>query len=322
MRKALVVGLNDYPGCPLEGCVNDANDVATLLSKNEDNSPNFEVHKILNKVTRKELLQNIRVLFDGKGDVELLYFAGHGIVDKCNSYIVTTDYEEENWGVKLDDILQIANQSKVRHKIIILDSCYSGAVGTPESFGNSCAQIGDGLTIFTSSLASESSQEIDGHGVFTSLFLEALKGGAADIVGNITPGSVYAYIDKALGAWEQRPVFKTNVSSFLSLRKVNPSVPLECLRRITTYFKDADLPMPLNPSFEYTNTTNHMHKVMEPYANEHNVRIFKDLQKFESAGLVQPVDEEHMYYAAMNSKGCMLTPLGKHFWYLVSQNKL
>ena len=80
--------------------------------------------------------------------------------------------------------------------------------------------------------------------------------------------------------------------------------------------------MPLNPSFEYTNTTDYMHKVIEPYANEHNVRIFKDLQKFESAGLVQPVDEEHMYYAAMNSKGCMLTPLGKHFWYLVSQNKI
>ena len=322
MRKALVVGLNDYPGCPLNGCVNDANDVAAILSKNGDNSPNFDVYKIINKGTRRELLQKIRELFSGQNEVALLYFSGHGAVDKCKSYIVSTDYEEDNLGVKLDEILEIANQSPAMHKVIILDSCFSGAMGTPETFGNSCAQIGDGLTIFTSSLASETSKEIDGHGVFTSLFLEALKGGAADIVGNITPGSVYAYIDKALGSWEQRPVFKTNVSSFLSLRKVEPAIPLPCLRMITTYFNDANTPLPLDPSFECTNTLEQTHEVVEPYANEYNVRIFKDLQKLESAGLVQPVGEEHMYYAAMHSKSCRLTPLGKHFWYLVSQGKI
>ena len=322
MRKALVVGLNDYPGCPLNGCVNDADAVASLLLKNGDDSPNFDVYKITGEGTRKVLLQKIRELFSGQNEVALLYFAGHGTVDEGNSYIVSTDCEEENWGVKLDDILEIANKSQSRHKVIILDSCFSGAMGTPETFGNSCAQIGDGLTIFTSSLASETSKEIDGHGVFTSLFLEALKGGAADVVGNITPGSVYAYIDKALGSWEQRPVFKTNVSSFLSLRKVEPAIPLTCLRMITTYFNDANIPLPLDPSFEYTNTFEQTHESVEPYANEKNVRVFKDLQKLESVGLVQPVDEEHMYYAAMHSKSCKLTPLGKHFWYLVSQGKI
>lgn len=322
MRKALVVGLNDYPNCPLNGCVNDADAVATVLSKNGDNAPNFDVYKITSKGTRKILLQKIRELFSCQNEVALLYFSGHGAVDKCKSYIVSTDYEEDNLGVKLDEILEIANQSPALHKVIILDSCFSGAMGTPETFGNSCAQIGDGLTIFTSSLASETSQEIDGHGVFTSLFLEALKGGAADIVGNITPGSVYAYIDKALGSWEQRPVFKTNVSSFLSLRKVEPAIPLTCLRMITTYFNDANTPLPLDPSFEYTNIAEQTHEVVEPYANEKNVRVFKDLQKLESAGLVQPVDEDHMYYAAMHSKSCRLTPLGKHFWYLVSQGKI
>ena len=322
MRKALVVGLNDYPGCPLTGCVNDANAVATLLSKNGDDSPNFDVYKIINKGTRRELLQKIRELFSGQNEVALLYFSGHGTVDKGKSYIVSTDYEEDNLGVKLDEILEIANRSPAMHKVIILDSCFSGAMGTPETFGNSCAQIGNGLTIFTSSLDSETSQEIDGQGVFTSLFLEALKGGAADIVGNITPGSVYAYIDKALGSWEQRPVFKTNVSSFLSLRKVEPAIPLTCLRMITTYFNDANTPLPLDPSFECTNTADQTHEVVAPYANENNVRIFKDLQKLESAGLVQPVDEDHMYYAAMHSKSCRLTPLGKHFWYLVSQGKI
>ena len=49
----------------------------------------------------------------------------------------------------------------------------------------------------------------------------------ASIIGNISPGSVYAYIDRSLGPWEQRPVFKTNVNRFVSLRKVNPPIDIE-----------------------------------------------------------------------------------------------
>ena len=40
-----------------------------------------------------------------------------------------------------------------------------------------------------------------------------------------------------------------------------------------------------------------------------NVGKFKELQLYESVGLIEPVGEEHMYFAAMNSKSCRLTPL-------------
>ena len=43
-RKALVVGIDDYPGdYSLNGCVNDAKEIKNLLETNEDGSPNFEV---------------------------------------------------------------------------------------------------------------------------------------------------------------------------------------------------------------------------------------------------------------------------------------
>lgn len=42
-RKALVVGIDDYPSCPLNGCVNDAEEIKNLLETNGDGSPNFEV---------------------------------------------------------------------------------------------------------------------------------------------------------------------------------------------------------------------------------------------------------------------------------------
>ncbi|MBR2445419.1 MAG: caspase family protein [Clostridia bacterium] len=322
MRKALVVGLDNYPKCPLSGCVNDAIAVANIVSKNEDGSPNFEVKTILDIVPQRTLMKNIYELFDGNSDVELFYFAGHGLVNNGVSYVVTTDYDDYNYGVRLDDILQAANASKAKHKIIILDSCYSGAMGTPGFFGNDQAIIGDGLTILTSSMSNQTSAEVDGHGLFTALLLEALKGGAADVTGSITPGSIYAYIDKALGPWEQRPVFKTNVSSFLSIRNVLPSVPLNCLRNITSYFSDATAELSLNPSFEYTNHPDNVHDIVEPYSDDSNVAVFKDLQKLESVGLVYPVGEEHMYYAAMNSKSCKLTPLGQHYWNLVKRGKI
>lgn len=55
--------------------------------------------------------------------------------------------------------------------------------------------ISEGVTILTASRSSETSMEVNGHGLFTSLLIEALIGGAADITGHVTPGGIYAYIE-------------------------------------------------------------------------------------------------------------------------------
>jgi hypothetical protein len=41
--------------------------------------------------------------------------------------------------------------------------------------------------------------------------------------------------------------------------------------------------------------------------------IFGLLRKCRGPKLVESVNGDHMYYAAMNSTGCRLTPLGMHF---------
>lgn len=58
------------------------------------------------------------------------------------------------------------------------------------------------------------------------------------------------------------------------------------------------------------------HQVIEPYADAEHVNVFKELQLFESVGLVEPVGTEHMYFAAMENKSCKLTALGLHYWKL------
>jgi len=154
------------------------------------------------------------------------------------------------------------------------------------------------------------------------LLIEALNGGAADLNGNITPGSIYAFIDKALGPSEQRPVFKTNISEFVSLRQVTPQVPAKVIQNLINFFATPDALFPLNPSYEDTNHPDVEHKVIEPYADAVNVAKFKQLQKLQSVGLVVPVDAPFMFFAAMRSTGCRLTPLGKHYWNLVNNKRI
>ncbi|ARV06657.1 peptidase C14 [Polaribacter sp. SA4-10] len=323
MKKALVIGINNYPTAPLKGAINDAKDISNLLKTNGTDSKNFEVKFYDDIQTRGELMKLIVAFFDVniEADMGLLYFAGHGYVNELGGFIVTPDHESYNEGIAMNDILGFANKSKIRNKVIILDCCKSGKFGDPNENG-SITPIETGTTILTSSRKNEPSKEINGHGVFTNLLIEGLKGGAADVRGHISPGGLYAYIDQALGAHEQRPVFKTNVTEFVELRSVIPQVPLSTLRKLTEYFHSPSDNLQLDPSFEDTNSNDVEHKVIEPFAKPENVAIFKNLQKLEGVGLIVPVGEEHMYFAAMHSKKCKLTSLGHHYWRLVSENRI
>jgi hypothetical protein len=315
MRKALVIGINNYPSAPLNGCVKDAIEIANVLEKHSDGSPNFSVKLITDpgeSATKPKIREAIEKLFEGSPDVALFYFSGHGLIKSTGGYLVTSDYKSYDEGISMDDILKIANRSGARDKVIILDCCHSGIFGNPNFGDSTIAQISDGITVLTACRDNEPSIEVNGGGVFTSLLLDAFEGGAADLRGNVTPGSVYAYVDEALGAWDQRPIFKTNVSKFVQLRKINPRVPIDKLRMIVELFPSPNEHFKLNPEFEDTFENHDMLKV----------KTFKLLQEYVKIGLVVPVDEEHMYYAAMNSKSCRLTAIGYQYWRLASENKL
>ncbi len=318
MNKALVIGIDDYKSSPLFGCVNDAKCIAELLESNGDGTPNFDVKFVPNVQTKAELIELLSLLFEkGDSEIALFYFAGHGTDDMVGS-IVTPDYRGRDFGVSMTDILHMANNSKSKNKVIILDCCYSGKMGESGVSKSTESILANGVTIMTASSRDETSKEdaITGHGVFTELLIQGLKGGAADVRGNITPASLYSFVDQSLGAWEQRPLFKTNISKFLPIRMIEPKVPKSTLRKISDYFALPTDELKLDPSFEFTNKPGYEQEVIEPFAIEENVMIFKDLQMLESVGLVEPVNAEHMYFAAMQNKSCRLTPLGLHYWKL------
>jgi uncharacterized caspase-like protein len=313
MKKALVVGINDYPGnSRLSGCVDDATKVAELLNTNADGSPNFDVMVSANVKTRAILKSLILDVFGGDDEISLFYFSGHGCITDTGGYIVTPDFSRHDEGIAMDEILKMASLSRARHKIVILDCCHAGAMGTPALSGNSAAFLEQGVIILASSRSTESSIEVAGQGVFTSLLVDALKGGAADIAGEVTPGNIYSYIDKALGGWKQRPVFKANIVRSVSLRKVNPVVALSELRKLTAYFPTADSEYALDPSYEYTTDT----------PDIDHINTFKLLRRMQLIGLIEPVGEEYMYWAAINRKSCHLTSMGIYYWKLLTNGRI
>lgn len=311
MRKALLVGINQYQHIPpLSGCNADAIAMGSVLSRHASGSPNFQTVVLTtaeDKVTRNVLRKRLQELFSGDCDTALFYFAGHGNFDAGidEGTILAQDAEGASDGIRISDILNWASKAEaIKNKIIILDCCQAGAAGENRALRAGSSIISEGVTILTACKKAEFAKEQAGHGVFTSLMLQALQGGAANVLGAITPGALYSFVDNALGTWEQRPVFKTNISRFISLRDVRPLVPEEILRKLPEWFPQAETVFELDPSFEPTE---------HAQFNADNGEIFSQLQRCNRHSLIEPVDADHMYFAAINSTGCRLTALGAYY---------
>jgi hypothetical protein len=324
MKIALVVGINFYEhGSQLYGCVNDAYSVKTILERNESGSVNFDCKLLTassknDSITRGFLKDNIEKLFTTEAKIALLYFAGHGHIEATGGYLLASDSKRGDEGVSLSEILILANKSPATNKVIVLDSCHSGIAGNlPSSV--QLAALSEGLTVLTASTKDQYASEENGRGVFTTLFVDALSGSASNLTGDITPGSVYAHIDQSLGAWEQRPVFKTNVKQFVSLRKATPPIPIEDLRRLTDFFPTSGFEFSLDPTFEPEMKGRDSGM---PPPNLENIRTFAILQKYNRLNLLIPINAPHMWNAAMESKSCKLTTLGEHYRRLVEKNRI
>ena len=315
MRRALLVGIDDYPFGALSASVADARRMNALLSRNADGSPNFATRLITvpdAKLTRARLREAIDELFRDPADVGLFYFAGHGTETNLDGYLVTPDATTYDEGVSLTEVLGRANASSVSEVVILLDSCQSGALGAVPAVNGDFANIREGVSILTATRSTQNASENPASGLFTTLVAAALDGGAADVLGKVTVASVYAYVEESLGPWDQRPLFKAHVSTLVALRETTPAVELDALRRLPEWFPTDDATFALDPSYEPT---------AEPHDAAHE-QVFLHLQHCRSAKLVEPVDAEHMYFAAMNSTGCRLTALGGHYRRLASEGRI
>lgn len=325
MRKTLIVGIDAYTHIGnLHGCARDARSVKNALERNADGTSNFVEPQLLvaenseTLLTKRDLKEAVRQLFADDAEIALLYFAGHGYIDETGGFLCASDSADGDDGMALANLMTFANRSAASSKIIVLDSCHGG-VAANDPLTKGLAEISDGVTILTASTESQYAMEDSGGagGVFTNLLVDALNGAAANLVGAITPGSVYAHIDQSLGPWAQRPVFKTNVKRFVSLRTAKPPIALDNLHQLTTLFPSPTMRLELDPSYEPERSAEESAQQTMPPPDPVNTAKFAILQHLVRVNLVRPVGAPHMWHAAMESKACELTVLGQHYWSLV-----
>lgn len=331
-NKALLVGIDNYGSNSLTGCVSDATSLHDLLETNADGSPNFEARLITSAdrtVTASVLDEQIRTLFEGTAETVFFFFAGHGLLDSSinRGYLVTQDGKSPNWGVDLSMLVHLANDAhpRIKSTVIMLDCCHAGIAGAEQSHkAGDISRIGTGVTIVAACRSNETAGEEfhGGGGMFTNLVVDALRGGASDVIGQVTPAAIYSYIDQAFGMWAgQRPIYKANVDQFVKLRQNVEKVPRATIRKFSEWFRTPAETFQLDPSFE-EDRSGKPESSDWPEAEPQNVSVFKALQVCNRHGLVEPVGTEHMYYAAVNSTGCRLTALGAHYWKMAKEKRI
>lgn len=145
-KKALLVGINDYPGTQndLFGCVNDITNVYDVLVKYFGFVPSDIVLLSNARARKAAILDALKSLLAGAqaGDTLVFHYSGHGsqvrdsegdeLDDGKDEVICPFDFNWTDGFIKDDDLADLVGGVKKGARLeIILDSCHSGT-GTRE----------------------------------------------------------------------------------------------------------------------------------------------------------------------------------------------
>ena len=139
MKRALCVGINDYPlkDADLKGCVNDAKAWAAMLIDHFGFEPKNVTMLLDSQATKKKMLAAVDKLLTGavKGDVIVFTNSSHG------TYVADTNGDESRYdeamcpydlkkNLIIDDELRarFTNLPEGVRLTVISDSCFSGSV--------------------------------------------------------------------------------------------------------------------------------------------------------------------------------------------------
>jgi metacaspase-1 len=152
MNRALLVGINEYPGAPLRGCVNDVVGMADLLV-GRFGFAHADIRLLVDRrATTRAILSRLGWLLVGAqaGDRLLFYYSGHGAqvatrnpqgeVDGLDEVICPVDFDWSDRHLIRDKQFHkmFANVPAGIEFVWVSDSCHSGDL-TRELPGNPAA---------------------------------------------------------------------------------------------------------------------------------------------------------------------------------------
>ncbi|MGL5921508.1 caspase family protein, partial [Chroococcidiopsis sp.] len=226
---SLLVGVNQYQDARLPSLSYSASDCQGLteaLAEATQGFPrkepiahhDFATHPPTLEAVRQSLEQIVAVA--QPQDTILLYFSGHGVLDRETGQVVLclADTSKDNLlqtGLKLPDVLELLHKSQVHRQMLWLDACHSGdltlrgakgevTVEQPEL--NPAQQLMEvlrqratqsrGFYALLSCDRKQRSWEFPElkHGLFTYYLMQGLRGEAADAQGVIDADGLYKYV--------------------------------------------------------------------------------------------------------------------------------
>jgi len=185
---ALIIGANDYRKMPkLKSAVNDASAVAETLRRDYG----FQIELLLNPQREEILLALDRLRRDLKpNDNLLIYFAGHGMLDRDADQGFWLPVEADpdvqvNW-IPVQTVVGGLRAMQAKHIMVVSDSCFSGMLVRGTGAG---VRRGGDRSVELKRLAEKRARTVmtsgglepvldaggQGHSVFTRAFLDVLR---------------------------------------------------------------------------------------------------------------------------------------------------
>jgi WD40 repeat protein len=229
--NVLAIGVDDFgdkaEGLHLDYAAEDAHDVATALMNSQKGGPgkaslyaDVKVAYLPNeKADGAAILDALDAMADSLAksgsdqDVAVILFSSHGEMIDGQFYLIPHGFDAGSKGRSVttavsasqfgERIGKIAAHAKV---LLLLDACYSGAVGAqawakdPDAKVLEDALDIDNVTVLTSSRKTENSEELPEwkHGAFAQAFLDALVG-AGDSQGIVTVSTLEDAMENEVG---------------------------------------------------------------------------------------------------------------------------
>lgn len=272
-----------------------------------------------------ELSKRAKTFFDGKVNVIegadlLFFFSGHATDDDLEGTVLLGADGTSLSFLQLMAFVRGAVKQHPRTVTVILDCCYSGDLANVDNedpfMPSNLALIPSNCSILSATSPDQLAKESATQGLFTEHLLGGLKGAAADIVGDVTPLSLYSHASLSLSDDAQRPVFKSNsVERTPVLTSVVPQVTRSQLVQLARHF-------PRDRGDEVRLTIHHEgigpdHAQHDPVLDEGYVKRGSDQHKAFVTGSQAQRDLD--LFKVLRDSHLLRSKDGRDFWFLCTE---
>lgn len=219
MKRALILATGTYADSritPLKSPVPDAERLRLLLIRDDIGPYDVIMLSDAGLMAQRVAIERYFQSAD-PDDTLLLFISGHGDKDADGDlYFLAQDSDRDllsSTAIGAHFVSKQAARSRAKQKVLLIDTCYSGAFAKGHVFKSGSAAItaedfgengGRGTAIITAAsstqLASEAAAEGRMQSRFTRHLIEGIETGAADVngTGNITLDELFDYVRAAL----------------------------------------------------------------------------------------------------------------------------